>query len=192
MTGARKTIWINAGGVALATFLLSVTANASEGGGWGRVGFHAVNLAILLGLIVKFSRKPLQSFLNNRARRVTEAIEEAARLQAEARARLDEYEARLGELQTASDAVLAEFREAGEAEKARLITEARAEAGRVRAESERQARNEIARARARLEGELVDRVIEAAARVIEEKMTPADQRNLAAEYLKQLEQTSRS
>jgi F0F1-type ATP synthase membrane subunit b/b' len=50
--------------------------------------------------------------------------------------------------------------------------------------------SEIARVKARLEVELGDLAVEAAARALREKTTPADQRRLAVEYLTRLEERS--
>lgn len=181
---------------ATAAALVCATAGAalaSEGGEGGNdhltaVVFQAINLAVLLFIIVKYAKDPMRRSLEARAAQVTKDIDEAARLNAEASARLKDYEGKLSGLQKAADDLLAELRHEGEAEKARLIAEAQADAERIRREAERAAETEIARVRARLETELAEQAIDAAGRIVREKLVPADHRRLAGEYLSRLEE----
>lgn len=177
---------------ALASAFLSSSALASGGGeahaSFLPVIFQALNLAILIGLIVHYTKAPMRRSLQDRAAQVTRDIDEAARLHAEATARLNEYEAKLAGLNKAADELLAEMKHEGEVEKNRLIAEAEADAERIRREAERLVENEITRARARLEAEMADHAIAAAERIIREKLAAADHRRLAGEYLSRLEE----
>lgn len=175
---------------ALASAFVSSSALASGAGeaSFVPVIFQAVNLAILIGLIVHYTKGPMRRSLQDRAAQVTKDIDEAARLHAEATARLNEYEAKLAGLNKAADDLLAEMKHEGEVEKARLIAEAEADAERIRREAERLVENEISRARARLEAEMADHAIAAAERIIREKLAAADHRRLAGEYLSRLEE----
>lgn len=176
----------------LAASLGSNLAFGAEAGelSWSTIGFHAVNLAILLAGFVYFARRPLQRALENRADAVGREIAEAARLQAEAKALLDTYEGKLAQLEAEGAELLRLYREEGEAEKARMLAEAQTEADRIRREAQRAAETEVARARARLEAEVVDLAIDAATRTIAEKMTAADHRRLTADYLSRLEESA--
>lgn len=177
---------------AFASVLLASSALASGGEGehasFLPVIFQAVNLVILLGFIVHYTKAPLRRSLQDRAAQVTKDIDEAARLHAEATARLNEYEQKLAGLNQAADELLAEMKREGEAEKTRLIAEAEADAERIRREAERLVENEITRARARLEAEMADHAIAAAETIIREKLAAADHRRLAGEYLSRLEE----
>ena len=86
----------------------------------------------------------------------------------------------------------AQYHAQGVAERDKLIAEATAEAARIRKEAERSAELEFTRLSARLEAEVVDRAMDAAEQAIREKLTPADQRRLIADYLTRLEETTRS
>jgi F-type H+-transporting ATPase subunit b len=172
--------------------LLLISSPAYAAGGWMTMVWHAVNLVILLFLIVKFAGKGVKAALAARSEAVTQEIDEASKLHAEAQSMLDEYEGKMKGLQAELDAIKTQYREQGEAEKARLIAEGKAEAERLKADAERSAQNEFARVRARLESEVVDRAIDAAEELIKARMTPADQRRLTAEYLSRLEETARA
>lgn len=178
-------------GVLTASALLSSPALASgEGGGFATVAFHAINLAILLGIIVHFARKPISRALAARADGVSKEIDEAARLHREAKALLDEYEGKMKSLDAEAAEMLAHYRTEGEAEKARLIAEGASESERIQREATRTVDNEIARARKRIEAEIVNAAIVAAEKTIREKLTPADQRRLTGDYLNALEETA--
>ena len=174
-----------------ALMLLSSPAYA-EGGGWMTMVWHAVNLAILLLLLVKFAGKGVKAALAARAEAVTQEIDDASALHAEAQSMLDEYAAKMQGLQAELDAIRTQYAAQGESEKARLIAEGEAEAARIKADAERAAQNEFTRVRARLEAELIDNAVDAAEELIKARMTPAHQRRLTAEYLSRLEETSRA
>jgi F-type H+-transporting ATPase subunit b len=174
--------------------LLSLAAPAfasAEGEvGWSKTIFHGINAAILFFIIYRVFGPKVTAGLQSKSKQVARDIDEATRLHAEASARLAAAEADLAALSGKAEALLAELRREGEAERDKLIAQAKAEAERMTAEAERTAQSEIARVKARLEAELGDLAVEAAARALREKTTPADQRRLAVEYLTRLEERS--
>jgi F-type H+-transporting ATPase subunit b len=182
----------NAALVAAAMLALASPALAADAGGdgWGTLAAHAINLALLLGLIVYFAKRPIQRGLKARAAEVGKDIAEASRLHAEAESMLSGYEAKLAKLEAQAQEMLEAYRAEGEADKARLISEGQADAQRIRDEARRTAATEVARARERLEAEVVDMAIAAARAAISEKITPADDRRLTADYLSRLEEAS--
>lgn len=175
---------------AAAVTLASSPALAGGDGGFGTVIWHTINLSILLGIIVYFAKKPVQRAMKARAEKITQAIDEAQALHAEAKAMLDEYEAKIAALDTEATEILSQYRAQGEEEKAKLIAEGQAEATRLKSEAERTVANEVARAKQRLEVEVIDRAVSAAEQTIREQLTPADHRRLTSEYLSGLEEAA--
>lgn len=171
--------------------LFSAPAYAGDGG-WATVGFHAFNLAILVGILVKYGRKPIKDGLNASADRVEREIRDASALHDTAQNLLDEFEEKLSALGAERVELLEQYRSEGEAEKARLVDEGKVEAERIKREAQQGAQNEFARARTRLEAEVVDRAIDAATMAVQQTLTSADHRRLAADYLTRLEETSRA
>ena len=170
--------------------LASASGDAQDKPGFHNIIFQALNLAILLGVLVHFFKTPVKRAIAGRSALVAKDIDEAGRLLAEAQARLQLYEARLSAFAAESEAMLLDFRRQGELERDRLIADAEADAERVRREAERTAQSEIDRAKARLEAEIVRLSVEAAGRLVREKMGPADHRRLVGEYLARLEERS--
>ncbi len=176
----------------LFVLLLASPAHAAgDDPGWTFVILHAVNLAMLLWVIVHFAGKPISEALVKRSQAVSAEIDEASRLQAEAKALLADYEQKIAGLETATKEIVEGLRAQGEAEKQRLIEEAKNDADRIRRDAERAAESEYVRARERLEAEVVDLAVSAAEKAIREKLTPADHRRLTGEYLSRLEEAHR-
>jgi F-type H+-transporting ATPase subunit b len=175
-----------------AALLVSTPAYAAGGEpGWTMVILHAINLVILLWVIYHFAGKPIAKALVSRAESVGKEIDEASRLHAEAKDLLATYETKLAGLESATAEILEGFKAQGEAEKQRLVEEAKTDAERIRRDAERTAQSEYARARERLEAEVVDLAIAAAEKAIRDKLTPADHRRLTGEYLSRLEEANR-
>ncbi|MFN3198446.1 MAG: ATP synthase F0 subunit B [Bradymonadia bacterium] len=185
----QSTPFKSASAVALLT-LLSTPAIAGGDGeaGFTNVIFHAVNLVILLGLVIKYARSPIQKALKDQAAAVAADIDEARRLHDEAQKRLDDYDAKIKELDANKKQILEEYRQQGESEKANLIAEGKADADRLRQEAERTAAHELRQAKVKLETELVERAVDAATALISEKINAADRQRLTADYLTQLEE----
>jgi len=173
--------------VFLVVILLPSLAIAGGEAGWARLGWQAANLFLLLSIIVYFGRKPVSNALKLRSEVISNEIDEASRLHAEAKDMLTAYETKLAGLDEQVESMMKQYKEAGETEKARLIAEGEAEAKRIRAEAERAAQGEFIRARAKIESEVIERAIAEAEKSIVENLNASDHRRLTAEYLGQLE-----
>ena len=62
---------------------------------WWSIGAAAINFLILVYILVRMGKKPLQSFLVERRQTIEQEIAEASRLKKEAQEKHAEYEARL-------------------------------------------------------------------------------------------------
>ena len=171
----------------LVILLLPSLAVAAGGGGWAKLGWQAANLILLLAIIIHFGRKPISNALKARSEVISNEIDEASRLHAEAKEMLTSYEDKLAGLDDQVEAMMKQYKDAGEAEKARLIAEGEAEAERIRGEAERAAQGEFTRARAKIESEVIERALAEAEKNIVENLNASDHRRLTAEYLGQLE-----
>lgn len=174
----------------LAICLISGPAFAAGDGeaGFSNVIFHAINLFLLLALAIKLLRDPVRKAMKDRALAVAADIEAARRLHDEAHAKLDEYEAKIKELDANRQAILDDYRQQGEAEKAKLIDEGHHDAERLRSEAKRAGEHELRQAKRKLETELVERAVDAATSLISQQINAADRQRLTADYLTQLEQ----
>ena len=184
-------------GTSAVVLLTLLPAAAWAGGGGGEHGdwvpeflwlalWSAINLAVLLWLLVKFGKRPTADFLANRRAEITRELEEATRLREEAAGLFEEYGSRLEGLDEEREGLLTEFREAGEAEKARLIEEGKTSAERMREEARRTIDQEIRKARVELEAEVLDRAVAQATEVLRKEAGPAEQGALVGEFLERV------
>jgi len=174
----------------LALFLLPAAAWASGGGGEGwqhgflvNAGWTAANVVVLLWVLAKIGKRPARDFLANRRTNIMLELDEATKLREEAEALLDDYKGRVEGLDAEKEQLLAEFRDAGEAEKTRLVDEGKQAADRMRADAKRSIDQEIRKAKVELEGAVLDRAVAQATEALRKDAGPSEQRVLVDDFL---------
>ena len=173
--------WLAA--VALLLVARPAAAATGEGSGWAPLLWQVVNLALLLGVVVYFGRKPVREYLAQRRESVQNNLESSARLLAEAEANLAQWKERADKL----EAELAEIRDTSrrlaEDERAEILAQARATAERIRRDADAAVDQELHRARAELAAEASELAITLAARILRERVTDEDQQRLFDEFV---------
>lgn len=145
--------------------------------------FALLNFAIFLGLIIKLARPKLLAFLRTRHETVKGQLEEAARLRAEAREKLDEYNRRIAGVDGEVNKLLAEIRADAEAEREMILAQARSQAEALKAEAQRRIESEVARARLALEREVASAAVAAAEKILRERTTGDDQARMFGNFV---------
>lgn len=140
--------------------------------------FALINFAIFVGLLVKFTGPKLATYLRERHDAVKEQLDEAARLRADARAKLDEYNRRIEGLDQEVTRLMSEIRAEAEAERDAMLAQARSQAEAMKRDAQLRIESEIARARLALEREVVAAAVAAAEKVLRERTTADDQARL--------------
>jgi F-type H+-transporting ATPase subunit b len=134
-----------------------------------------LNFAIFAGLVVGFGGPKLTSYLRSRHDTIKRDLAEAARLRQEASDKLAEYSSRMAKVNSEVDQLIAEIRADADAEKGRILEDARLQAAALKKDAADRIASEIARARLELEREVVAAAVSAAERILRERTTPADQ-----------------
>jgi F-type H+-transporting ATPase subunit b len=142
-----------------------------------------VNFGIVLIIIGWKVRPPVMRYVRKRHETIKEALEEAARLRAEAKRKLDEYTEKVSEAEAEVDRMIKEIRADAEAEKKRIIADADAQARALKRDAEARIAAEIERARASLEREVIAVAIAAAEKMIRAQATTADQTRLIDTFI---------
>jgi F-type H+-transporting ATPase subunit b len=154
---------------------------------WAYFLYHALGLAILLGVLVYFSRQPIKSFLLDRSDGIRRQIQGAEAALAAARVETAELNARLARASAEHEEFVRLASEQAEAEHALAMERAALAAERIRQEARRTADQEIARARRELQAEAAQLATSLAAEILREGMTPDDDRRLVGEFVEQIE-----
>jgi F-type H+-transporting ATPase subunit b len=142
-----------------------------------------INFAILVGLFVRFGRKPLADALAKRKKEVVQDLVSAKALGDEAEARLGRYEAQLDRLEDRRQEIQEEAALQWEAEKKRILAEAEDRRARMRRDAEIRVEQELKAAQLELLREAVEGAARAAEEVVARRIEPRDHDRLADEYL---------
>jgi F-type H+-transporting ATPase subunit b len=146
-----------------------------------------VCFAIAFFVLRKYAFGPVQRVIDERRKRILEALEEADRSRAEARRLLEEHRALLGRARTDAEEILAEGRKVAEAQRQRMKEETEAERQRRLEETSRQIEAETRRALQQIRAEVADLTLLATAKVTGKALDEADHRRLIDEAVSELD-----
>jgi F-type H+-transporting ATPase subunit b len=171
--------------ITLFSFLLSVPAYASDQSAGGLQSFvwPAVNLVILLAVLVYFSRKPLRAFFDKRRSDIAGELQSSADELATAESTYAKWQRRMIDLEGELDEIRATSRQRAEAERERIIDDARATAERIQRDARSAIDLELRRARETLREEATQLAIELAEERLSREVTEADRDRLVDEFI---------
>jgi F-type H+-transporting ATPase subunit b len=150
-------------------------------------GFALINFGIFLAIMSRLAWKPLKQFMLDRHDQISNDLDAAAKLRAEAEATLKQYETKIAGLDREIDTLLAQIRKEAEAEKARIMAAAETDAKRLKEEAERQIAAEIDRARRELRRGVIEAAVAAAQQSLQKNIAADDQRKMAEKYVADVE-----
>ncbi len=154
----------------------------------GPFAFAILNFIILVIVLVKFGGKPFRAYLENRHATIKKDLEEAAQVNAQARAKLDEIEAKLRNVDKEIAELKAVVARDAALEKERIIKAAEDEAERIVKAADETMDRELRRAQRRLEIEAVNAAMTAAEKLIRREVNDGDRKRLNEEYFAQIGQ----
>lgn len=145
--------------------------------------FQALNLAILLGVLIYFGRKPIVEFFSSRREQIARELKDAADLLAQAELRNSELQRRLVSLGSEIEGIREDSSRRSEEEAERILADARATADRIRRDAQAAVEQELRRAQSQLRDEAADLALEIAARKLNEQVSEADRDRLVDEFI---------
>jgi F-type H+-transporting ATPase subunit b len=146
-------------------------------------GALALNAAILYFLLFKFGRKPISDALRARKLGIMKGMEDAAKMKAEAEASLAKYQKKLDEIDSEVARIKREAKEQGEAESARILSEAKERRLRMERDARLLIEQELKAARETLTRDTVRAAVKSAEGILSAKVGDADQQRLGDEFL---------
>jgi F-type H+-transporting ATPase subunit b len=169
---------------------------ASEGGHGGGHGvthsqlmnflWHVLNFSILVVVLVKFLKKPITDALVGRREAIQASFDELERRRMEAESQYAAYQKRMAEMEAEADRILKSFIEQGQAEKQKIIAQAKESAERVKMQAELYIQQEVARAKLQLQREIGELAVKMAGEIIQSNITDEDHNRLINEYLERV------
>ena len=152
-------------------------------------GLWILNALVLYGFLIKKVRPALKTALKNRKASILRGMDEAARMKREAETRLTEYEEKLEQIEQEVERVRRDMREGAEAERARILAEAKTRRGRMEEDAKLLVAQELAAASAKLREELIAAALKSAVTTVQARLRPEDHQRYADEFLSGLGKT---
>ena len=138
-------------------------------------------------VLKKLAFARIQQMIDERRKRIREALDEADRARAEARKMLEEHRATMAQARGQAEEILAEARKVAESQRARLRDELEAERQRRLEETTRQIEAETQRALALIRAEVADLTVLATQKVTGKVLDEADHKRLIEEAIGELD-----
>lgn len=145
-----------------------------------------INSTILFGGLYLLGRKGMRDALSSRRQRIIQGMEDAAKMRREATAQLAMYEQKLREVEADVERVKREMREAAEAERAHILSDAKARRERMERDARLLIQQELDAAHEELRKATVRGAIESATELLRQRVGAEDQRRFEREYLSSL------
>jgi F-type H+-transporting ATPase subunit b len=173
---------------ALLVALAGPAAAASEDGHGGDFFWQVLNVLLLVGVLFYYARKPVLGYLASRRDEIAKNLESSSELLAESERRLAEWSRKAGELDREAESIRQATRRAAEAERDRILADARVTAERIRQSAAAVAERELRLAREKLRHEAADLAVELATKILREQVNDGDRTRLLDEFIGRIEE----
>jgi F-type H+-transporting ATPase subunit b len=168
-----------------------MTSASSEDGAGGKAVFdlvmRIVNFAILIGVLVYFTRKPVVNGIRNSIESVRTMLKDAEESRLAAETRMKEAEERLARVDKEVAELLEAARKEGEMERERVLAETAEAVEKIRKDAALAMDQEVKKSRETLKKDAAEAAVALAENIIRDKVTPEDHRKFIADYLEKLE-----
>jgi len=160
---------------------------ASSGGGegaehaapwWKDYIWKIINFLLLVVILFKFAKKPMQNFFQKRTELIEKTLNEAKEAKAISLKALQEVETRLKAKDAEIEAILAASKKSGEQERDSIIAESDRLKAKILAQAKTNIEYELKHAKEAIKAEAVELAMELAEKKLKEKMTKEEQEKL--------------
>jgi F0F1-type ATP synthase membrane subunit b/b' len=149
-------------------------------------GAMLLNTAILFYILGRFGGPKISQALGRRKAAIMHGMDEAAKMKDEAASSLAEYEQKLARIDEDIERIKKDMREAGEAERVRVLAEAKERRARMERDAKLLIELELKAAHEELLRETVASAVRSAEDRLTKQVTVADQQRIAEHYLKSI------
>jgi F-type H+-transporting ATPase subunit b len=176
---------------ALLFFFVGV-ALGSSGGEHGTKGwvatdtYRVMNFSVLFLGLFFLLRKPIAQFFGARIKGIKDQLSELETKKKDARQKLEEYTAKLAQLDQEGKKIVDDYIRQGNEAKERILKEAESVADKLKEQALRNIDYEINQAKLRLQEEVLGKAIVKAEEIIKNEITIEDHDRLVDEYLKKV------
>lgn len=145
--------------------------------------FMVLNFVLMLFILRRYLWPAAGKLAADRHQQIKSALDEAAQLRDQAAKKLSEYEQRIQGVDREVKALVDGIRADAEADRARILEQANAQAAQMKRDAEQRIAAEIELARARLTKEVTAAAAHAAEKLLKDRATTDDQNQLVASFI---------
>lgn len=168
---------------------LAIGAGGGEEGARGWVAtdtYRVMNFLVLAIGLFFILRKPVAQALSGRINGIKEELGELEAKKLQAEKELAAYNQKLTAMEQEAEEIVAGYIKQGEQAKVRILEEAEAASVKLEEQARRNIENEFDKAKANLRGEVLEKALQKAEAMIQEKINSDDQERLVDDYLKKV------
>jgi F-type H+-transporting ATPase subunit b len=154
---------------------------------WGLVVTQAIGFLIAVWILKAFAWKPLLKMLADRKSKIAGDIGEAEKIKADANKLLDDYRAKLRDIDIEARARIQEAVKDGARIAAEIKDQARDESRQILARSREELARDVAKARVQLRDDVVSMAVKAAEKIISTRLDETEQRRLLDDFLREVD-----
>ncbi len=174
--------------------LFAEAAFASSGGGHGDNGagltdllYRFINFTLLVIILVfVFKKASIKDFFSGRRAEIAQRFETLKNEKAEAESKYQALEKKLREFEEQKKTIIAQYRAEGEAEKQKIIADARDRAGQIMAQAQLATQREMQGAKERIKTEVMIAAARKAEEIIIREFKDKDQDRLVSEFIERV------
>jgi F-type H+-transporting ATPase subunit b len=144
---------------------------------------NVINAVLLFTIIVRVGKKPIREALQKRKERLVGSMREAAKMKADSELGLAAHEKKLAHLDEEIERVRHEMRESAQAERQRILSEAKERRDRMERDAKLLVEQEAKAARETLMRETVASAMRSAEEILKKQLGNFDQDRIAREFL---------
>lgn len=156
---------------------------------WALIITQIIGFIIALWILKLFAWKPLLGMLEARKKKIAGDIGDAEKLKADAGKLLDDYRAKLRDIDNEARAKIQEAVSEANRISAEIKESARQESREIITRSREELSRDIAKARVQLRDEIAGMAVKAAEKIISTRLNEAEQRRLLDEFLGEVDKT---
>ncbi len=150
---------------------------------WGNYIGRVINLIIVIGIIWYAAGKKIKVFFGGRRKQIKQDLEDLEARKNEAAKKLKDVEQSIANLSQEKQSILDEAKKQGDALKEAIIEKAKKDAIQLTEQAKRSAEFEAKAAVDDLRAQMADLVVEAAIKLVQDKLSDKDHEKLVDEYL---------
>jgi F-type H+-transporting ATPase subunit b len=179
---------------AILNFLFVAVSFAAEEGAeaehvftWKDWFWPVINFAVLVFILVFFTRKPFAEYFKNRTELIEKSLKEATEAKELAQKTLNEVRGRLKNTDSEIAEIIESARKAGEKEKEAIIADSERLKAKILEQAKANIDFELQKAKEKIKSEAAMMALELAEKQIKEKLGQKEQETLIDGYIKRLE-----